>query len=341
MTRNLLVALSLFALLVMVSCSGTTTPVTSSIDQTPDLNRYSDWHFGDDLVLTIIAGQNYEVGTVTVSNDYANIYFEIALDDGWTMSETHLHVADDYGGFPQTKKGTPIPGQFDYSMTFDPYVNGYTWEVPLGDWEAGDTVAFALHLVVWANGGSETGWAGCYEFEGNRWGYWCDYEIGECEIDLPGCLDDYQAKYFYPGTLGYWDVELYNVPEGFDVYDGMWPAWCIQKYVYAYPNTLYDICLISTYWDELPPAAQDINWEAVAWILNHKNPDATNMDIQHAIWHFTDGFNPTDPEAIAMIQDADANSAGYYPGPGELMAVIVYVADNVQMIFIEVEIGCV
>ena len=103
---------------------------------------------------------------------------------------------------------------------------------------------------------------------------------------------------------------------------------------------MYDICLLSTYWDELPLEAQDINWEAVAWILNHKHPNATNMDIQHAIWHYTDGFNPTDPEALAMIQDADDNSAGYYPGPGDLMAVIIYVADNVQMIFIEVEMGC-
>jgi len=337
--RIVLVLVSLLAVLALSCSDGNTNPL--SVDPT-DTTRSNQWVFGEDLELTIIAGQNIEVGTLTVSNDYDYLYFDIQLDSPWLMTETHLHVANDFDGIPVNKKGNPRPGWFDWHMDFDPMAGSYTYEIPVGDWEAGDTVAFALHLVVNNGEQEETGWAGCYSFEGKRWGYWCEYTLDECEIELPGCTGDYQAKYYYPGSLGYWDVEFFNVPAGFDIYNGVWPGWCIQKYVYAYPNTMYDICAYSSFdIDSLPPSLQAINWEAVAWILNHKHPDATVMDIQHAIWHFTDGFNPTDPEALAMIADADANSPGYYPGPGEAMAVVLFVNGNVQAIFVEVEIGCV
>ena len=41
-----------------------------------------------------------------------------------------------------------------------------------------------------------------------------------------------------------------------------------------------------------------------------------------------------------MFEDVPANKDGYVPGPGEYMAVLVRADENVQLLFIEVEIGC-
>jgi hypothetical protein len=49
-------------------------------------------------------------------------------------------------------------------------------------------------------------------------------------------------------------------------------------------------------------------------------------DVQYAIWHFTDGFDPdasANPAAVAMIADADANGTGFTPGADGIMAVAV------------------
>ena len=339
MIRSMLSYLFLLTALTIVGCSGGSAPVEVSSDFGNDVVKEVQWTYGDDTVVPIIAGQWDEVGSLTVSNDPTNIYFDLVLVDGWVTTETHLHVGDTFADFPQNKKGILIPGQFEYSTDHNPAVTTFSYTVPMGDWGVGDTIAFAFHLVVSLDGREETGWGGCIAFEGPRWGYWCQHEIEECQIELPDCLEDYSAKYYYPGTEGYWDVELFDVPAGYDVFDGIWPAWCIQQTVTASPNVEYDICLSSTL-EDVPPNLAHIDWHAVAWILNHKHPNATIMDIQHAIWHYTDGFMPTDPEALAMIADADANSAGYWPGIGETMAVISFVNEEVQAIFLEIEIGC-
>ena len=83
-----------------------------------------------------------------------------------------------------------------------------------------------------------------------------------------------------------------------------------------------------------------MHFDKINWVLNHKN-GASITDIQTAIWYLTGAAAyPTSPGAIALVQDADANGTGYVPGPGEIMAVIVYVADTVQSTFIEVTVGC-
>ena len=69
---------------------------------------------GDPDVFTLYAGQNIDVGIVEVWNDTDNLYVNYVVDDPWRLTETHFHVAADLDGIPQTKKGNPIPGQFDY-----------------------------------------------------------------------------------------------------------------------------------------------------------------------------------------------------------------------------------
>lgn len=340
--RSYFIALGLLALLVLTSCSGSTSPVSTTA-QTPDNSptRNYQWNFGDDTVVDLMAGQHIYVGAVTVSNDYENIYVTYQTVGDWYLRETHLDIAATYEDFPTTKKGNPKVGNFGYKASHNPPVQMFTYTVPLGDFGEGDTIFFAAHAVVSSQTyGTETGWAGCVDFPGKNWATYCSHKIGECEIDLPACEEGLQAKFYYPGGDSYWDVELFNVPDGFDVWNGIWNSFCVEQFVYAYPNQLYDICLISSYDDNLPPGGADVNWHYVTYILNHKHPNATALDVQQAIWHFTDGFNPTDPEAISMINDAEANGADYEPGAGEYMGVLVYVNDTTQLLILEMEIGC-
>ncbi len=71
----------------------------------------------------LIAGQHNVVGTVTVENDNEYLCVTYALDEeslaeGWLIYETHLAIATELDGIPQTRAnrwGTnPIPGQFPY-----------------------------------------------------------------------------------------------------------------------------------------------------------------------------------------------------------------------------------
>ncbi len=89
----------------------------------------------------LLAGQHHKVGTVTAWNSSENLYVDYeldqeAIDDGWCLIETHVHVGLSLADFPLAgKQGNPIPGQFDFS---DPHgcVTEYEYEIPfLNEWE--------------------------------------------------------------------------------------------------------------------------------------------------------------------------------------------------------------
>jgi hypothetical protein len=63
------------------------------------------------------------------------------------ISETHLHVATSLEGIPQ-KNGNPPPGQFEFKMEHDPWVDDYTYMILLGDWTVGEALYIAAHAVV-------------------------------------------------------------------------------------------------------------------------------------------------------------------------------------------------
>ena len=61
----------------------------------------------------------------------------------------------------------------------------------------------------------------------------------------------------------------------------------------------------------------------INWILNNK--DGYDMlDIQNAIWYFSDAVLPVlSDEAQAIVDDALANGSGFCPGEGDIGAVII------------------
>ncbi len=128
-----------------------------------------------------------DVGYVLVYNDLDYLYVKYVTEDGWYMTETHLHVADDVADIPQTKKGNPIPGKFDYVTYHDPAVQEFEYMIPWSeDWTPGTVLDIAAHAVVQKVIGYdeesepiyqvETAWGDGLGFEGNNWATYFEYE---------------------------------------------------------------------------------------------------------------------------------------------------------------------
>ena len=157
-----------------------------------------------DFTWDLIAGQNMYAGTVHVYNDATVLYVDYSLFDGWLMTEAHVLVSADEPGEKDGK-----PGQFPYKEEFDPPVDSYTFEVPLGDFPAKSKLYIATHAAT-TNG--ETIWGGYwndgdayYDFNWKKWGG------GFCTNVMP-----FQSvpeewvwyKGYHWGTYSYWNVQF-------------------------------------------------------------------------------------------------------------------------------------
>ena len=118
-------------------------------------------------------GQYIPVGMIQVTEDADNLYVEYMMQYGWQLVETHVAVAEDLSGLPQTKKGNPKVGHFPYSADS----SGIATIPRDPSWTAGMELYMAAHAVVYnpALCQEETAWAtGCssdeaFEFPGKNW----------------------------------------------------------------------------------------------------------------------------------------------------------------------------
>lgn len=107
----------------------------------------------DPFVTDLIAGGGnpasaMNVGNVSVWNDADYIYVQFNTKENCYLVETHLAVSTELSGIPQTKKGNPIPGQFEYSNeSHDPFERSYTYMMPL-ELDPGEDICIAAHAVV-------------------------------------------------------------------------------------------------------------------------------------------------------------------------------------------------
>jgi len=144
-----LIVLTVILGLVLTGCT-----LLSNIGQVPTNEQsgisYLTKHTADDPDTTpLMAGQYEEVGTVSVWNDGVKLYVKYDItEEGWCLTETHVHVGEDPEDFPLAgKQGNPVPGKFDHS---DPHgcVLEYTYEISLGDWGVDKMLYIAAHAVV-------------------------------------------------------------------------------------------------------------------------------------------------------------------------------------------------
>jgi len=140
-----LIILTVILGLVLTGCS-----LLSNVGQVPTTGQSGVTYLtkGGPTVVTLFAGKDEDVGTVTVSDDGTNLTVIYNTTGNWVMTETHLAVADSLAGIPQTQKGNPIPGKFPYSAEHDPAVNFYSYEIPLDSWGPCPKLFIAAHAKV-------------------------------------------------------------------------------------------------------------------------------------------------------------------------------------------------
>ena len=141
------------------------------------------------------------------------------------------------------------------------------------------------------------------------------------------------------GSGSYFEATLSNISLGYDTGNGKYLGWCVDENHRIDAGIIYHAKLYSSYDPDLaikcPYCASD-NWDMVNYILNYKRGSAE--DVQTAIWYFIDGeVYPTDPDAIAMVEDALAYGEGFIPREGQVMAVIVDNGSRIQVVIIEVD----
>jgi len=312
------------------------------------------WHWvSQPVVHTLWAGQHINAGTVTVWSTEETLFVRYDMAENWWLEETHAHVAQTLKGIPQTKKGNPIPGQFEFKDDWDPRVKTCTYAIPVRTgWEPPVCLYIATHAVAveMVNGTvkqRQTGWAGDREFPGKNWALYFKYcrRLDRKDVTLPTEWVTMVAHNTSknPGAESYWLVTLSDVPGDpgdYDVWNGDWLGWCGEMWVGLTPDVPYSIRLWSSILPGLPPRLQHDRWDNINYLLNHKHPDATAMDIQTAIWLIRGDLKvlPTGyPLSLEMYNDAMLNGNDWYPGSGDWIAVILETPERVQLCFIEVD----
>ena len=140
---------------------------------------------GEEQVVALWAGQNIDVGYVTVFNDTDDLFIQIQTTGGWFLTETHVGVATSLEEIPQTGSGNPQVGHFALSAEHDPPVQYYEYRVNYL-YEPGQVLFIAVHAAVelMDEGGNpiqgETAWAEGYDFPGNNWATYFNHTIAEC-----------------------------------------------------------------------------------------------------------------------------------------------------------------
>jgi len=171
--------------LVLTGCS-----LLSNVGQVPNTEeKYNENNPNPNLPFgpgELVAGQNTVIGTVTVSNDDTSLYviYDTTGSD-WVITETHLEVAAELTDIPQTKKGNPIPGKFEYSTEHDPAVTEHTYTIPLED--GNKVLCIAAHAKVEKRIDGEiiqeeTAWAGDLPFDGKNWATYSKYTVTQAPV---------------------------------------------------------------------------------------------------------------------------------------------------------------
>jgi len=141
------------------------------------------------------------------------------------------------------------------------------------------------------------------------------------------------------GTVSYFDILLSDVPSGYDIVNGTYVGWCVdRRRDMVRSPTIHNVTLYSSY--DPPSLLMSERWDVLNYILNHKQ--GTGEDVQQAIWYFINlvgNYTASSPTALSIISDAIANGAGFVPKVGEVEAVICYTTEtDAQISVIEVTI---
>ncbi len=306
----------------------------------------------------------YDAGTVQIREMLVNgkydIWVTFETEGGWYLDETHVHLAyyigdgtswewDDYDwGDAITNNGNPKPGKFDYYKDHGTGVTSYTHKIStqadsqLELWD----IAIAAHAVVYK-------WEGEIRNEQTAWGEgkefpksWSMFMLFPC-YKVPTFPETASFKGWTNVADAYWNFLFSGVGSGYYLENGYYDGWCFEQTVFMYPNTAYTATLIASLPDEGLSSGHQTkngNWHMINWIINHKGDylGTTGYNkavIQTAIWWFFSSSSayPSNTYAKALIQDAEAYGANFWPTQGQYMCIIMENGDTVQGTFFELD----
>ena len=132
----------------------------------------------------LIAGGDQVVGNVSVWNDTNTLYVTYTItNESWCINETHLHIANESEYIPQTKKGNPMPGQFDNSTDFTDHgcTDQVEYTIPIPE-DCGEYVIIAAHAAVQLESDgtitNESAWGDGTDFNDDRnWAMYINYTL--------------------------------------------------------------------------------------------------------------------------------------------------------------------
>jgi hypothetical protein len=148
------------------------------------------------------------------------------------------------------------------------------------------------------------------------------------------------------GAQSYFDINISSVPAGYDVTNGTYHGWCVDRTTdLTRSPAIHEVKLYSTF--NPPGELSQQNWTSVNYILNHKQGSA--LDIQEAIWYFVNFGGPPSPTwptsvALAIVNDTLANGSGFVPRPTQTISIICFPMvilpndTNVQVTVIELTV---
>jgi hypothetical protein len=271
-----------------------------------------------------------KVGSVTIDKDKDgdNYFAEYRAFFPWTFSEVHFAIEESMEAIPQTKKGNPISGHFEYSYSFDQ--NKTYYRIDLGPLASGTEYSIAAHAAVVGYGGLEA------------FTYPPEYLV-HMTVDYP-----------VPGGPSYFTIHLSDAGPNLN---GTYEGWCVDTDHYIYQNTVYNVHLYSSYANLVGVVEHPENFDLVNYIVNNFQVGMTipggvaplnYSDIQRAIWELiedaqsTNGLEPIwhEENVAAILDDAYALGEGFVPGCGDSIA-LVCVPDggSVQVIVAQVTIA--
>lgn len=107
-----------------------------------------DAQSGGAQTVNLIAGQNHNAGTITVSKDANNLYLEFNTTGNWRIMKLDIHAAGSLAGIPKNPQGIPSPGSFAYKYPNLGNVTTYNVTIPLSAIGSHNIYYIAAHAEV-------------------------------------------------------------------------------------------------------------------------------------------------------------------------------------------------
>jgi hypothetical protein len=318
--------------LLVMGCGGM--EPTEEAPQIATMEQASMMVCGEKTTVPLYARDGTKVGDVIVKNNANKVVVKYKMTGKWRLAESKYIVTKFRLLIPGVIGGHLLPNLFWYQDTHN-NVKAFTDKLNIPNWWPTGTnlyvAAYAKAVKV-----NKKGVAGrtAYAMAANSP---FRYQVKSCyrDVRLPkGAIDLVGTT---PGNPGYWGFTLSKVPDGYDIWDGKWAGWCVEKKVYMSKNTKYTSTVVSSQdTKNLPDRAKNVNWPMVNYLLNNKHPGASTTDIQDAIWHLL-GYvaYPTDTEAKWMVDQAKLYGKTFRPAKGQKVAVVFLSAQTVQLVFFE------